>query len=143
MRDAASAQSRLPFTAHVPCHNCAKHIVAAGVSRVVFVEPYPKSKALEFHDDSIVYADSDAGIDDRLVRFEPFVGVGPRRFFELFSMNLGSSYKLERKISDTGAKKDWRIENAQLRLQLRPTSYLRLNWQQLRPWRKGHSNPFD
>jgi hypothetical protein len=41
-------------------------------------------------------------------------------------MNLGSSYKLERKISDTGEKKEWRIENAQLRLQLQPTSYLRL-----------------
>ncbi len=109
-----------------PCHNCAKHIVAAGISRVVFVEPYPKSKALEFHNDSVVYADSEAGTDERRVRFEPFVGVGPRRFFELFSMNLGSSYKLERKISDTGAKKEWRIENAQLRLQLRPISYLRL-----------------
>lgn len=109
-----------------PCHNCAKHIVAAGIARVVFVEPYSKSKALEFHDDSVVYADSEAGTDERRVRFEPFVGVGPRRFFELFSMNLGSSYKLERKISDTGEKKEWRIEKAQLRLQLRPTSYLRL-----------------
>jgi deoxycytidylate deaminase len=109
-----------------PCHNCAKHIVAAGIARVVFVEPYSKSKALEFHGDSIVYTDSEAGADDRKVRFEPFVGVGPRRFFELFSMNLGSSYKLERKISDTGEKKEWRIENAQLRLQLQPTSYLRL-----------------
>lgn len=109
-----------------PCHNCAKHIVAAGIARVVFVEPYSKSKALEFHDDSIVHTDSEAGADDRKVRFEPFVGVGPRRFFELFSMNLGSSYKLERKISDTGEKKEWHIENAQLRLQLRPTSYLEL-----------------
>jgi deoxycytidylate deaminase len=109
-----------------PCHNCAKHIVAAGIARVVFVEPYSKSKALEFHDDSIIYADSEANQGDRRVRFEPFVGVGPRRFFELFSMNLGSSYKLDRKISDTGEKKEWHIENAQLRLQMRPTNYLRL-----------------
>ncbi len=36
-----------------PCHNCAKHIVAAGISRVVFIEPYPKSKALELHYDAI------------------------------------------------------------------------------------------
>lgn len=114
------------YTTTFPCHNCAKHIVAAGISRVVFVEPYSKSKALEFHDDSIAYADSEHGTDDRRVRFEPFVGVGPRRFFELFSMNLGSSYKLERKISDTGKKQEWHIENAQLRLQLRPTSYLEL-----------------
>ncbi|MDN3612645.1 hypothetical protein QWZ16_23945 [Vibrio ostreicida] len=25
-----------------PCHNCAKHIVASGIKRVVYVEPYPK-----------------------------------------------------------------------------------------------------
>lgn len=28
-----------------PCHNCAKHIVAAGLRRVVYLEPYPKSRA--------------------------------------------------------------------------------------------------
>lgn len=32
-----------------PCHNCAKHIIATGITRVVYIEPYPKSKALEFH----------------------------------------------------------------------------------------------
>lgn len=37
-----------------PCHNCAKHIVASGIKRVVYVEPYPKSKALNFHSDSII-----------------------------------------------------------------------------------------
>ncbi len=125
-RRGISTLDAVVFCTTFPCHNCAKHIIAAGINRVVFVEPYSKSKALEFHDESIVYADCEAGNGDKRVRFEPFVGVGPRRFFELFSMNLGSSYKLERKISDTGVKKEWHIENAQLRLQLRPTSYLRL-----------------
>ena len=37
-----------------PCHICAKHIIASGVSRVVYLEPYPKSYAFELHDDSIV-----------------------------------------------------------------------------------------
>lgn len=27
-----------------PCHNCAKHIIASGISRVVYIEPYPKSR---------------------------------------------------------------------------------------------------
>lgn len=109
-----------------PCHNCAKHIVAAGVGRVVYVEPYSKSKALEFHDDSIISAGQDTQKNREMVLFEPFVGVGPRRFFELFSTNLGSSYPLVRKISDTGEKKEWRIEEAQLRLQMKPLSYLGL-----------------
>ena len=28
-----------------PCHNCAKHIIASGIARVVFIEPYAKSRA--------------------------------------------------------------------------------------------------
>lgn len=36
-----------------PCHMCAKHIVAAGIEKVVFLEPYPKSLASDLHSDSI------------------------------------------------------------------------------------------
>lgn len=104
-----------------PCHNCAKHIIAAGVVRVVFVEPYPKSKAMEFHDDSIE-SDPDAKSADK-VKFDAFVGIGPRRFFDLFSMSLGSSYELRRK-GDDGTRLNWHIENSQLRIQMKPTSYL-------------------
>lgn len=84
-----------------PCHNCAKHIIAAGVDRVVYIEPYPKSKALEFHSESIVWGIEKEKNDSRVL-FQPFVGIGPRRYFDLFSMNLGSSYDLQRKNDDTG-----------------------------------------
>jgi deoxycytidylate deaminase len=33
------------FSTTFPCHICAKHIVSAGIGRVVFLEPYPKSYA--------------------------------------------------------------------------------------------------
>ena len=113
-----------------PCHNCAKHIVAAGVSRVVFIEPYPKSKAAEFHKDSI-----QVGFGHRkatparrdLVRFEPFVGIGPRRFFDLFSARLGSGYTLKRK-DVAGKKLEWKPEQGRLRLQMLPASYLDLEF---------------
>jgi hypothetical protein len=36
-----------------PCHYCARHIVAAGIDEVQFIEPYPKSRALDLHGDSI------------------------------------------------------------------------------------------
>ena len=36
-----------------PCHICAKHIVASGIERVVYLEPYPKSYAAELHGDFI------------------------------------------------------------------------------------------
>ena len=106
-----------------PCHNCAKHIVAAGVERVVYVEPYPKSKALEFHDDSIAPSGENTPDGGGLVRFDAFVGIGPRRFFDLFSMQLSSSYELIRK-GENGKKTDWSIEKSRLRVQMKPTSYL-------------------
>lgn len=31
------------FCTTFPCHNCTKHIIAAGISQVYYMEPYPKS----------------------------------------------------------------------------------------------------
>jgi deoxycytidylate deaminase len=66
-----------------PCHHCARHIVAAGIQRVVYVAPYAKSRAEQLHSDAIVLGDAGEGVDIR-IRFEPFVGVGPRRYLEWF-----------------------------------------------------------
>ncbi|WP_341962019.1 anti-phage dCTP deaminase [Pseudomonas sp. RC10] len=101
-----------------PCHNCAKHIVAAGIKRVVYVEPYPKSKALQFHSDSISLEKGSS-----TVIFEPFIGVGPRSFFNLFSTNLGSGYPVTRKSAD-GLTVDWDESDAKLRTQMLPCSYM-------------------
>ncbi|MGF1868393.1 anti-phage dCTP deaminase [Photobacterium indicum] len=102
-----------------PCHNCAKHIVASGIKRVVYVEPYPKSKALNFHSDSITLELD----DDEGVKFEPFVGVGPRSFYDLFSTKLGAGYPIKRKDSN-GNVVDWKKNDAVLRMQMLSTSYI-------------------
>lgn len=65
-----------------PCHICAKHIVAAGVSRVVYIEPYPKSYAEELHRDAIVLQAVECQGQKTL--FAPFIGISPHRFRELF-----------------------------------------------------------
>lgn len=101
-REGISTRDATLYCTTFPCHNCAKHIIASGIIRVVYVEPYPKSKALEFHDDSIklqTNLDDDNQSNDLMnkVIFEPFIGVGPRRFLDLFSMSLGSGTKLRRK----------------------------------------------
>lgn len=107
-----------------PCHNCAKHIIAAGLRRVVYVEPYPKSKALEFHSDSIeLNTTLDTPSNSEQVRFEPFTGVGARRFLDFFSMNLGVGSKLKRKNKD-GSTVDWNKATAKARVSLLPKSYL-------------------
>jgi hypothetical protein len=92
----------------------------------VYIEPYEKSKASEFHQDSIVFGTGNQ--DNRRVRFEPFVGIGPRRFFDLFSMNLSTGYDVVRKngTSDTGEKVPWKPQEARPRVQMLQSTYLDL-----------------
>jgi hypothetical protein len=69
-----------------PCHMCAKHIVASGIMRAFFLEPYPKSLATDLHSDSIEVEGGDRGHYKEFpaVRFEHFYGVSPRRYREIF-----------------------------------------------------------
>jgi len=69
------------YTTTFPCHNCAKHIIAAGITRVVYIEPYPKSQVGRLYDDLIAV---DMPPDSGQIRFEPFVGISPRRYVEFF-----------------------------------------------------------
>lgn len=108
-----------------PCHNCAKHIIASGVKRVVYVEPYPKSRALDFHSESITLKSEleESTLDNKeTVAFEPFIGIGPRRFLDLFSMSLGGGAKLKRK-DKGGAILEWDKTKAPIRSPLVPKSY--------------------
>ena len=73
------------YTTTFPCHMCARHIIAAGIKRVVYVEPYPKSKAGDLYSDSIVI-DPPQPIPGR-VQFEPFVGISPSKYMVLFEMS--------------------------------------------------------
>lgn len=88
--------SRLYVTTY-PCHTCARHPIAAGVERVVFVEVHPKRRALELHDKDVVEVPPGGADELDRVRFEPYLGTGPRRFFDYFSMSLGTGYELQRK----------------------------------------------
>jgi deoxycytidylate deaminase len=123
------------FCTTFPCHNCAKHIVAAGIERVVFIEPYQKSKAAEFHSDSISVGFSPS---KDTVHFEPFVGIGPRRFFDLFSIRLGAGYELKRKDKD-GLVVPWSLSaDSRLRVQMLPGSYLDLEGEAKEQFDKHH-----
>jgi deoxycytidylate deaminase len=71
------------FTTTFPCHICARHIVAAGLRRVVYVEPYAKSLAAELYPDSIEI-EGDSRIAGPKVSFEQFKGIGSHRFYSIF-----------------------------------------------------------
>jgi deoxycytidylate deaminase len=68
------------YTTTFPCHNCARHIVAAGISKVFYVEPYAKSLALELHSDSISLIEE----TDAKCAFLQYEGVGPDSVLKLF-----------------------------------------------------------
>jgi cytidine deaminase len=81
-RRGVAVQGATLYTTTFPCHNCARHIVGAGIVRVVFIEPYTKSRAEQLHDDSIAIARAEP--TGAKVNFVPFVGVAPRRYIEMF-----------------------------------------------------------
>ena len=85
-RRGTSVSEGVLYSTTFPCHMCAKHIVAAGISRVVFLEPYPKSLAFDLHADALEIEGGDRGQFDRYpsVKFEHFYGVTPIRYRELF-----------------------------------------------------------
>ncbi|MCF5908260.1 cytidine deaminase [Aeromonas veronii] len=119
-----------------PCHNCAKHIIASGINRVVYVEPYPKSRALNFHSESIqLKSELEKTTDEtsELVSFEPFIGIGPRRFLDLFSMSLGGGSKLRRK-DKNGNTLEWDKSSAPIRTPLLEKSYLDIERAAVEMW---------
>jgi hypothetical protein len=113
-----AASAATLYTTTFPCHNCCRHIVAAGVERVLYIEPYAKSKASTLHGDAISIDETITG----KVPFLPFIGIGPRRYFDLFSLKLSTGYPIERK--ENGVLKDWKRPEAPPRLQMQPTTYL-------------------
>jgi deoxycytidylate deaminase len=113
------------YTTTFPCHNCTRHIIASGIERVIYIEPYAKSRAEELHEDAIVVEEkaADEGrAGQRRVPFTPFVGVGPRRYFDLFSLSLGGGLQLVRK--KDGAVLKISRQNAFVRVPMSPSSYI-------------------
>lgn len=109
------------YTTTFPCHNCAKHIVAGGIVRVVYIEPYPKSRALAMYGDSIHVAGESQDVrSEAKVRFVPFVGVAPRRYPDLFGRYNFEGRRLEYKDKQGDLKPD----DAGLRIPFTPLSYV-------------------
>lgn len=68
------------FCTTFPCHNCTKHIIASGIKRVVYIEPYPKSRAQELHGHEVSLENE--SLDK--VSFVPFIGISPFRYRDIF-----------------------------------------------------------
>lgn len=69
------------YSTTFPCHNCARHIVAAGILKVIYIEPYSKSLALDLHYDSISVNEKDEASHVIFLQYE---GVAPRNLTKFF-----------------------------------------------------------
>jgi len=80
-------------------------------------------RASELHGDSIYLKDQDDGEQGERVCFEPFVGVGPRRYVDMFSLRLGGGPP---KLRKEGAKSlQWvPSDTGHVRVPMIPNSYL-------------------
>lgn len=112
------------YTTTFPCHNCARHIIGAGIAKVVYIEPYPKSKAQELHEDAIRLGESVAGCSNpNAIPFVPFVGISPSKYSQLFSVKPLYSREVDRKLHNGHAIK-WQRSRTQLRFSMVSISYV-------------------
>lgn len=106
----------------LPCHECARLIIGSGIIRVIYIEPYEKSRVQDMYSSEVRFTslrDSRVPLQHgqrRLVDFVPYVGVSPRRFNELFA-------KGDRKLEDqknqtrllSGLRAEWDPATAKVR----------------------------
>lgn len=79
---ASMKDARLYCTTY-PCHNCGRHIIAAGIESVYYIEPYVKSLSTRLHSDAITEDEEDKS----KVRILMFEGVAPNRYLKFFSIH--------------------------------------------------------
>jgi cytidine deaminase len=75
-----SLKGSILYSTAFPCHNCTKHILAAGITRVLYMEPYPKSRAKDLHENEIEIERA----SPTRVTFMPFLGISPYRYRDIF-----------------------------------------------------------
>ena len=88
-----------------PCHLCAKHIISAGVHRVVFWSLTPKAWHQTFMQTPGLIEGADRGRYKPFpaVRFDHFHGISPRRYRELFER--------KRRKDNSGNFIEWNTDN--------------------------------
>ena len=75
-RESLSEESILClYTTTFPCEDCAKCIIKAGIKKVIYIEPYHKSKTEDFYTSFITLKQESGQLE-----YLTFEGIGPRLF---------------------------------------------------------------
>lgn len=97
-----STKGAVLYCTTMPCHMCTKLIIASGVSKVVYLQPYGKSLSEELFSDSIIV---DCGHVDEKVSFMTLKGVTPKGFKRAF-------HKPQKRKNPNGEAKRWDSNNS-------------------------------
>jgi len=82
-RSSISLQGAWLYTTAFPCHMCMRLIIAAGIRRVIYVDPYPKSLAFDMYREALTISPR----DDERVLVTPFWGASWNIFQKAFRSN--------------------------------------------------------
>lgn len=116
-RRGLSVQGTTLYCTTFPCRICARHIIASGICRVVYIEPYPKSMAQKLYPEAITIGGR--SLNNNVVNFESFLGISPNSYFSLFEM-------ADRRKDKTGSVAQWKRSVADPRLERMVGSYLEI-----------------
>lgn len=114
-RSNTSTKNTTLFVTTFPCHNCAKHIVGAGIKRVFYLEPFTKSEVYRLYPDSIEI-DPIRAVKKK-VQFKQFCGITKRRFHY---------FAKEKSKDESGKSFPWNEAKSKCRIDTRPQEYARL-----------------
>jgi deoxycytidylate deaminase len=90
-RRGVSVEGKTLYCTTFPCHMCARHVLAAGLKRVVYIEPYPKSLTSKLYSAEVSFSFSDTDPSNNRVVFTPFMGVAPTLFQRAFDHRSGKT----------------------------------------------------
>lgn len=65
-----------------PCHLCSRYIIASGIAKIIFIEPYPKSLTTDLYGSEIALSPS-CECNDKII-MNPFIGIAPRIYRRVF-----------------------------------------------------------
>lgn len=75
------------FATTFPCHQCAKHLLAAGIDQVIFIEPYPKSETVRLWPSEVADLEAQGEMQSDRLLLRPFVGIAPGRYMDFFLLD--------------------------------------------------------
>ncbi|MFO2972833.1 deaminase [Legionella pneumophila serogroup 10] len=94
----ASTKNTTLYCNTYPCHLCTKKIIACGIKRIVYIHPYPKSRAETLYDGIIIDKPEPSDNIEGRVIFESYRGFSPKKYPYVFNLKYKKRYDATTKL---------------------------------------------